>query len=79
MPRAERHREAVREAERAMEIDPFCLFVATGVAWTRYAAGDYDAAIARCLHTIDLDPEFLPARRRDVAGFVDRHLPEPGG
>ncbi len=57
-----RHGEAVREAERAMEIDPFCLFIATGVAWTRYAAGDYDAAIARCRHTIDLDPEFLPAR-----------------
>jgi TolB-like protein/Tfp pilus assembly protein PilF len=65
-----RHGEAVREAERAMEIDPFCLFVATGVAWTRYAAGDYEAAIARCHHTIDLDPEFLPARRMLGAAYL---------
>ena len=65
-----RHGEAVREAERAMEIDPFCLFVAAGVAWTRYAARDYDAAIARCCHTIDLDPEYLPARRLLGASYL---------
>ena len=69
-----RHDEAVRESERAMEIDPFCLVNATSAAWTRYAAGDYDAAITRCRHTIDLDPEYLPARRLLGAAYlrVDR-------
>jgi Flp pilus assembly protein TadD len=46
----------------------------TGAAWTRYAAGDYEAAITRCRHTIDLDPEYLPARRLLGASYlrVDR-------
>jgi len=69
-----RHDEAVRESERAIEIDPFCLVNSTAAAWTRYAAGDYEAAITRCRHTIDLDPEYLPARRLLGAAYlrVDR-------
>jgi tetratricopeptide (TPR) repeat protein len=58
-----RHEEAVRECERAIELDPFCLVVSTSAAWTHYAARDYDAAIARCRYAMDLDPEYLPARR----------------
>ena len=58
-----RHGEAVRESERAIELDPFCLVVSTSAAWAHYAAGDYDAAIARCRYAIDLDPDYLPARR----------------
>lgn len=69
-----RHEEAVRESDRAIEIDPFCLVNATSAAWTRYAAGDYDSAITRCRNTIDLDPEYLPARRLLGAAYlqVDR-------
>ena len=65
-----RHVEAVRESERAIEIDPFCLVNATGAAWTHYAARDYHAAIERCRHTIDLDPEYLPARRLLGAAYL---------
>jgi hypothetical protein len=43
--------EAIRESERACELDPLCLVVNSSAAWVRFVAGDYDAAIARCLHT----------------------------
>jgi TolB-like protein/Flp pilus assembly protein TadD len=65
-----RHGEAVREAERAIELDPFCLVVSTSAAWTHYAAGDYPAAIARCRYAIDLDPDYLPARRMLAAAYL---------
>ena len=35
----------------------------TTAAWTRYVSGDYDRAIEHCQHTLELDPEFVPARR----------------
>jgi len=44
-------------------IDPFCLLAAAGAAWTRYAAGDYDAAIARCRHTLEMYPDYVVIRR----------------
>src|SRR5262245_15067406 len=65
-----RHEEALRESERAIELDPFCLLMASSAAWTHYAAGDYKAAIARSRHTIDMDPEYLPARRMLGAAYL---------
>jgi len=65
-----RHADAIRESERARELDPFCLIVATSDAWMRYAAGDYEAAIARCAHTIDLDPDYLMPRRVLGAAYL---------
>jgi TolB-like protein/tetratricopeptide (TPR) repeat protein len=58
-----RHAEAVRESERACELDPLCLVVGTSAAWVRYAAGDYVASIEHSRNTVDMDPEFVPARR----------------
>jgi TolB-like protein/tetratricopeptide (TPR) repeat protein len=57
-----RHGEAVRESERACELDPLCLVVGTTAAWVRYGAGDYQSAIDHCRNTIDMDPEFMRAR-----------------
>jgi len=51
--------DAVREAERACELDPLCLVVGTTAAWVRYVAGDYEAAIERCRRVLDLDPRQL--------------------
>ena len=70
-----RHAEAVRESERAIELDPFCLVVSTSAAWTYYAAGDYPAAIARCRYAIDLDPDYLPARRVLAAAYLQTDRP----
>jgi TolB-like protein/tetratricopeptide (TPR) repeat protein len=62
--------EAIREAERACELDPLCLVVNTNAAWVRYLAGDYDAALDRCQRTAELDPQYLPARRMIGAVFL---------
>jgi TolB-like protein/tetratricopeptide (TPR) repeat protein len=65
-----RHAEAIRAAERACELDPLCLVVGTTAGWTRYAAGDFDAAIDHCRNTIDMNPEFMPARRVLAAAYL---------
>jgi TolB-like protein/Tfp pilus assembly protein PilF len=65
-----RHAEAIRASERACELDPLCLVVGTTAGWTRYVAGDFDAAVDHCRNTIDMDPEFLPARRVLAAAYL---------
>jgi TolB-like protein/Tfp pilus assembly protein PilF len=72
-----RHDDALRETERACELDPLCLVVNVSAAWARYAAGDYDGAIERCRATTDLDPGYLPARRLlAAAALQDGRLAE---
>ena len=58
-----RYTEAIREIDRAVELDPLCLVVGTSAAFVRYLAGDYDGALAHCRRTTDIDPQYLPARR----------------
>lgn len=65
-----RHREAVRESDRAIELDPLCLVVGGAAAWVAYAAGDYTAAIEIARNTIDMDPEFVRARRVLAAAYL---------
>ena len=65
-----RHTEAIRSTERACELDPLCLVVGTTAGWARYFAGDNDAAIDHCRNTIDMDPEFMPARRVLAAAYL---------
>ena len=65
-----RHREAVRESDRAIELDPLCLVVGGAAAWVAYAAGDYPAAIEIARNTIDMDPEFVRARRVLAAAYL---------
>ena len=69
-----RHAEAIRASERACELDPLCLVVGTTAAWVRYAAGDVEAAIDHCRNTIDMDPEFMPARRVLSAAYLQAGL-----
>ena len=65
-----RHAEAIRASERACELDPLCLVVGTTAGWVRYAAGDFEVAIDHCRNTIDMDPEFMPARRVLAAAYL---------
>jgi TolB-like protein/Tfp pilus assembly protein PilF len=56
--------EAIRESERACDMDPFCVVVnGSGAAWVRFVAGDYDAAIARAREAVEMEPEYVPVRR----------------
>lgn len=70
-----RSAEAVRESERAIELDPLCLVVGGSAAWVSYVAGDYDAAIEIARNTIDMDPEFIPAHRVLGAAYLQAGLP----
>ena len=55
--------EAKTEADRACDVDPFCLVVTTSAAWVRYAAGEFEAAVERCRHVLDMDASCMPAKR----------------
>ena len=65
-----RSEEAIRESERACELDPLCLVVNSSAAWVRYVAGDYDQAIERCRHTVGMNPRFVLARRVLAAAYL---------
>ena len=55
--------EARREADRALWFDPICITVNTHAAWVRYALGEFDDAIDRCRHTLEMEPDYPAARR----------------
>lgn len=68
--------EAKAEADRACDVDPFCLVVTTSAAWVRYAAGELETAIDRSRHVLDMDAGFVPARRILGASLVAAGRPE---
>ncbi len=70
------HAEAIREAERACELDPLCLVVGAGAAWISYAAGDYEASIQYARNTLGMDPDFVPVRRLLAAAYLACGQPE---
>jgi tetratricopeptide (TPR) repeat protein len=66
-----RSEEAIRESERACDMDPFCVVVnGSGAAWVRFVAGDFDAAIARAREGVEMEPEYVPARRILAAAYL---------
>lgn len=68
--------EAKAEADRACDVDPFCLVVTTAAAWVRYAAGEFDTAIDRSRHVLDMDVGYLPARRILGAALLGAGRPD---
>lgn len=63
--------EAIRECDRACEMDPLCVVVnSSGAAWVRFLAGDYDAAIARARDAVEMEPAYLAARRILAAVYL---------
>jgi TolB-like protein/Tfp pilus assembly protein PilF len=59
--------QATAMADRACDLDPLCLVVNTAAASVDYFRGDFEAALARCRHTLTLNPTFGIARRRMAA------------
>jgi serine/threonine-protein kinase len=55
---AGRFDEAEREMRRAQEIDPLSLIASAALGWVQYYAGDYAAAAAQCLRTLELNPTY---------------------
>src|ERR1051326_7188221 len=54
--------EAMREMERARELDPLSLWISMEVGWNLYMAHDYARAAEQARRTLDMAPEFTPAR-----------------
>jgi tetratricopeptide (TPR) repeat protein len=61
--------EAIEVADRAGALDPFCFATAGVAALIRYFAGQYEAVVERCRHVIDMDPDYVPARRLIAAAL----------
>ncbi len=55
--------EALAEARRARELEPFSLIVVSHPAWINYLARNSQATIDEANQTLKLDPNFFPARR----------------
>ena len=55
---AGRFDEAEREMRRAQEIDPLSLIASAALGWVEYYAGDYAAAAAQGLRTLELNPSY---------------------
>ena len=70
--------EAKAEADRACDVDPFCLVVTTSAAWVRYAAGEFGTAVDRSRHVLEMDAAFLPARRMLGAALLGAGRPDEG-
>ena len=56
-----RHEEAIRETQRAAELDPLSLIINATYGRAYYYARQYDKAIEQFLKTIELDPSFSRA------------------
>ena len=50
--------DAVKEIRRALEVDPLSLVINAVEGWIHYLNRDFDAAVAACLRTIEMDPAF---------------------
>ena len=68
-PRVDSLRRPPRSSDRASDLDPFCFATATSAAMVRYFAREYDEVIRRCRHIVDMDPDYLPARRLIAAAL----------
>jgi tetratricopeptide (TPR) repeat protein len=55
--------EALIEAKRAREIEPFSLIVVSQPGWINYLARNSQAAAEEARQTLKLDPNFFPAHR----------------
>lgn len=54
--------EALREIRRARELDPLSLITNMELAWNYFMARQYERAMEESLKTLELEPEFAPAR-----------------
>lgn len=56
---------AIRECQRAQELDPLSLFIMLSLSWAYYFARRYDEALAQARKVLEMDPNF---------GFAYWHL-----
>ena len=52
------HTAAIRECQRAQELDPLSLFATLSLGWAYYFARDYDAALTQTRKVLEMDTNF---------------------
>ena len=57
-----RHAESLREAQKALDLDPFETIINTHMEWCFFYARQYDRALAKCRQTLRNDPNFLMSK-----------------
>ena len=66
-----RFQEAFAESERARQLDPLSLIIATDNASILYYSRQYDRAIAQCLTVLEMEPNF-PRAHLMVGAYVEK-------
>jgi len=57
-----RNEEAIRELKRTVELEPLSLRYQLSLAIALYNIGDYDQALVQIRKTLELEPNYAPAR-----------------
>ncbi len=60
----QRHEEALAEMRKAEALDPLSLPIKANLGWLLYMGRDYDGAIIQLQKTLEIEPNYLLARRR---------------
>jgi serine/threonine-protein kinase len=60
----QRHQEALAEMRKAEDLDPLSLPIKANLGWLLYMGRDYDGAITQLQKTLEIEPNYLLARRR---------------
>jgi len=68
-----RHEEALREMERAQELDPLSLAISMEMAWDFYIAREYERCIEQSLKTLEMEPAFAAAFSSLGLGYEQTH------
>jgi TolB-like protein/Tfp pilus assembly protein PilF len=69
-----RPEESLAEMRRARELDPLSLTIGASLGSRFLATRQYDLAIQQFQKTLDLDPNFVPARARLVTVYEDKGM-----
>ncbi len=70
----ERFDEAIAEAKRTQELEPFSLIASSHLGWILYLAGQNDRAIDQCTRILDLDSNFFPALRYRGLAYAQKGM-----
>ncbi len=62
--------DAIAVADRAFSLDPLCIVMQTSAADVRYFARDFEGALSRCRHALDMEPESDRAMRSAAAVLI---------
>jgi TolB-like protein/Tfp pilus assembly protein PilF len=70
----ERFDEAIAEAKRTQELEPFSLISSSHLGWILYLAGKNDEAIEQCTRILNLDSNFFPALRYRGLAYAQKGM-----